>query len=64
MYKCYNCKTDLIGKGTLGFCCDKQTNTHNLEYSNLKSPDYKFSGDESIRQNSQNELLQLGLKYY
>jgi hypothetical protein len=35
---CYNCKSDFYGKGSLGYCCDKQ-----------ESPDYAFPGDQETR---------------
>ena len=52
---CYNCKTNLIGQGTLGHCCNTQTN--------LKSPDYKFPGDQLDRYNSKDILSSAGLNY-
>ena len=57
---CYNCKTDLIGQGTLGTCCEKQKQDKKT-YSKLKSPDYKFPGDYADRVNSKRELEYLQL---
>jgi hypothetical protein len=45
---CYNCKTDLVGNGTLGKCCEEQKKK--ALYPNLISPDYAFAGDQSVRQ--------------
>lgn len=56
---CYNCKTDLIGQGTLGMCCDKQVNK--LNYPSLKSPDYKFPGDQLDRFNNRTDIFSLNL---
>lgn len=56
---CYNCKTDLIGQGSLGFCCDKQ-NDKSI-YPNLKSPDYVYNNDEIDRINASSELTGNGL---
>lgn len=56
---CYNCKTDLIGQGTLGTCCQKQFN--NAEYLTLASPDYAFDGDQATRKQQSYELLNKGL---
>lgn len=47
---CYNCKTDLIGQGTLGKCCDKQRN-----------PDYAFPGDRNDRNLQKEQLKSVGL---
>lgn len=57
---CYNCKTDLIGQGTLGNCCQKQANDK-LTYPSLKSPDYKFSGDSIDRFNNRTDIFSLNL---
>lgn len=47
---CYNCNTNLLGRGTQGFCCDDQNNRE--LYPNLNSPDYKFGNDSELRQKS------------
>lgn len=57
---CYNCKTDLIGQGTQGLCCDKQAKDK-LNYPTLKSPDYKFPGDYLDRFNNRTDLYSLNL---
>lgn len=44
---CYNCKTDLIGRGTLGKCCESQYNAS--LYPSLNGPDYAYKGDENVR---------------
>lgn len=59
---CYNCKTDLIGQGTMGNCCEKQQ-TDKINYPQLKSPDYKYPGDQLDRYNSKNQLISLGLNF-
>jgi len=56
---CYNCKTSLIGQGTLGRCCTNQKDKRLYPY--LKSPDYKFPGDVLDRQHNEEELLKLGM---
>jgi hypothetical protein len=58
---CYNCKSDLIGEGTLGRCCDKQRNQ--LEYPNLDTPDYAFSGDSTERKKYNSVFEYRGLSY-
>jgi hypothetical protein len=57
---CYNCKTDTIGQGTLGKCCDKQLNRD--EYPELLTPDYAFPGDELLREKYSNLFLEKKLK--
>jgi hypothetical protein len=57
---CYNCKTDLIGQGTLGYCCDSQAKDK-LKYPTLKSPDYKFPGDSLDRFNNRTDIYSLNL---
>ncbi len=59
--QCYNCKTDLIGQGSIGNCCDKQNSK--VDYPLLKSPDYRFSGDAPDRYNARYELDKLNLQY-
>jgi hypothetical protein len=59
---CYNCKTSLIGQGTLGRCCANQMDKR--LYPNLNSPDYKFPGDLLDRQHNEDELLKLGMSIY
>lgn len=59
---CYNCKSGLIGQGSLGDCCENQKND-SLTYPNLKSPDYKFPGDSIDRYNARREFQSSGLKY-
>lgn len=49
--KCYNCDDNLLGDGTLGYCCDTQLD-----------PDYKFDGDTQDRKNAQTELNEKNLK--
>lgn len=44
---CYNCQSDLIGDGTLGRCCDKQTDSQ--LYPELQSPDYAYTSDQAVR---------------
>jgi hypothetical protein len=44
---CYNCKNNLIGEGSLGFCCDEQRDTE--KYPLLLTPDYAFVGDSELR---------------
>lgn len=44
---CYNCKDNLIGKGSLGLCCDDQNDKE--KYPLLLSPDYAFENDTTIR---------------
>lgn len=44
---CYNCKSNTINKGTLGFCCDEQSNK--TKYPNLITPDFAFPDDKSQR---------------
>lgn len=44
---CYNCADGMLGKGTIGRCCDEQKDKH--RYSNLASPDYAFLGDKDRR---------------
>jgi hypothetical protein len=51
---CYNCKTNLVGQGTLGKCCDLQLDRQ--EYPNLDTPDYAFAGD-SITRNTYKSLF-------
>jgi hypothetical protein len=46
---CYNCKTNLIGEGTLGYCCDDQKN-NKMVYPELITPDYAFIGDQQLRE--------------
>jgi hypothetical protein len=57
---CYNCKTDTIGQGTLGRCCDKQLNRD--EYPELLTPDYAFEGDELLREKYSNLFTEKKLK--
>lgn len=52
---CYNCQTNNIGIGSLGFCCDDQKDS--LKYPNLLSPDYAFDDDKQIRQKYSNDLI-------
>ncbi|CAK0773872.1 hypothetical protein CCP3SC1AL1_690015 [Gammaproteobacteria bacterium] len=47
---CYNCKTNLVGQGSLGTCCDTQT-----------SPDYAYPGDKLDRGSKKQELINNGL---
>lgn len=56
---CYNCKTELTGNGTEGYCCDAQLNAS--LYPGLKSPDYKYNGDDIEREYYKYELATLGL---
>jgi len=44
---CYNCKTNTIGKGTLGNCCNEQRDK--TVYPMLTSPDYAFPDDRELR---------------
>ena len=44
---CYNCDNKLIGKGSLGNCCEEQKDK--LKYPNLLSPDYAYIGDTELR---------------
>jgi hypothetical protein len=44
---CYNCKNNLVGNGSLGFCCNEQIDTK--LYPNLLTPDYAFNGDTAQR---------------
>jgi hypothetical protein len=53
---CYNCKTDLIGQGSLGRCCEAQK----LD-PRFASPDYKFNGDYLDRKNAKDQLNLRGL---
>lgn len=57
---CYNCNKDLVGQGTLGYCCDEQK-TDKINYPGINSPDYKFPGDQLDRYNSRLELQSKGL---
>lgn len=50
---CYNCKSNLIGKGTLGYCCDQQT-----------TPDYAFVGDSEIREKYSDILKEKNLNIH
>jgi hypothetical protein len=60
---CYNCKTDKIDNGTLGYCCDKQLDNV-IDYPDLrKYPDYKFPGDEIERSHYKNILGQKNLSH-
>lgn len=51
---CYNCKSNLIGKDTLGMCCDDQKNKE--MYPNLITPDYAFIGDTINRTKYKQQL--------
>lgn len=51
---CYNCVSDKIGNGSLGFCCEKQNNK--TLYPFLITPDYAFINDKSQRQKYKAEL--------
>ena len=44
---CYNCNSNLIGKGTLGRCCESQKDRQ--LYPKLQTPDYAFPGDQPTR---------------
>lgn len=57
---CYNCKTNLIGQGTLGKCCEEQKENRQ-KYPNMVSPDYKFPGDSLDRLNSKRFFDRLNL---
>lgn len=59
---CYNCKTELVGKGTLGYCCEQQKNTK--DYPSLKSPDYQFPGDNLDRIAAGKDLSALNLSVF
>lgn len=54
---CYNCKTDLIGNGTLGKCCKSQLND-----PNFITPDYKFPGDQLDRQHNADYFTRKGFQ--
>lgn len=56
---CYNCKSDKIGVGSLGMCCDKQMDT--IKYPELLSPDYAFENDSYIRNKYSDIFQQMGL---
>lgn len=44
---CYNCRNKRIDVGTLGYCCDEQSNK--TVYPQLITPDYAFVGDTENR---------------
>ncbi len=56
---CYNCKTNLIGDGTLGHCCKNQLDR--TEYPYLLSPDYAFLNDQNIRKQQESQFKQKNL---
>lgn len=58
--QCYNCKTDLIGQGTVGNCCENQK-FDKLNYPTLITPDYKFPGDHLQRLNAKLQLQEKNL---
>jgi hypothetical protein len=56
---CYNCDNNLIGQGTLGYCCDNQKNN-----KNFITPDYKFDGDLIEREKNKETLAELNLSFF
>ena len=44
---CYNCRNKRIDVGSLGYCCDEQSNK--VVYPQLITPDYAFVGDSETR---------------
>ncbi len=56
---CYNCKSNLINKGSLGFCCDEQNDK--TKYPLLLSPDYAFENDIESREIYSDLFLQKNL---
>ena len=56
---CYNCKGNLFGEGSLGFCCDDQNDKE--KYPELITPDYAFIGDNVLREKYADSLAQKGL---
>lgn len=61
---CYNCKPgdNLVGEGTLGRCCDKQTDRQ--DYPKLDGPDYAFHGDKELRDAHQSLFTYRGSSTY
>ncbi|NDC94946.1 hypothetical protein EB118_11875 [bacterium] len=57
---CYNCKTNLVGTGTLGDCCKQQMDK--TVYPSLSSPDYAYLQDTNIRKKYEKEFGDKGLK--
>jgi hypothetical protein len=53
---CYNCKDNLFGEGSLGFCCDDQNDKE--KYPGLITPDYAFIGDNVLREKYADGLAQ------
>jgi hypothetical protein len=53
---CYNCKSNLFGEGSLGFCCDEQNDKE--KYPELITPDYAFIGDNILRKKYADTLAQ------
>lgn len=56
---CYNCQSDKIMQGTLGYCCTEQNNRD--KYPTLRGPDYAFPGDQKLRSKYSDLLIQKGL---
>jgi hypothetical protein len=56
---CYNCKSNLIERGSLGFCCEEQNDK--TKYPLLSSPDYAFENDIESRQKYSDLFLQKNL---
>jgi hypothetical protein len=61
--QCYNCPivNNGIDNGNDNRCCGIQANQVANGSAKLKSPDYIFSGDELMRRQFTNELLENGL---
>jgi hypothetical protein len=56
---CYNCQSNLIDDGSLGFCCDEQNDK--IKYPLLLSPDYAFDNDIETREKYSELFLQKNL---
>lgn len=52
---CYNCNTKLIGQGSLGHCCQDQSDKS--LYPLLNGPDYKFPGDSNDRKKQNLQII-------
>lgn len=57
---CYNCKTDTINNGSLGTCCDKQSDKN--QYPELITPDYAYPNDKLLRNKYKNIFDEKNLK--
>lgn len=56
---CYNCKENLVDRGTLGYCCDVQKDRQ--KYPALTTPDFAFSGDEALRRKYNDMFIMKGM---